>query len=298
MFKGSALLWAGLCEFSLLAFVVSGVAQGQTQANCSFTVFDPPSGYIYGFFPTGINHYTTVVGGVWGPSQNTEKAFIRYSDGSMRLFAVPKSTWTMLNRRNLSGTSVGAYGFGSGSQPPSGTVSNGLIYTSSSFAKLNYPGSPSTELNGINKWNTIVGTAVGSGEAGGTNAMFGFKYQNGKFSPIRYPGATQTTITGINDNGVIVGGYQKANAQWSGFILEGGTFKTVNLSPGYVPSDINNEGEIVSGNEILYPDGKLEIIDLPGSAGTSALGINDLGIITGEASYGTFEFKGFTATCK
>ncbi|HUK49186.1 MAG TPA: hypothetical protein VLW06_16405 [Terriglobales bacterium] len=131
-----------------------------------------------------------------------------------------------------------------------------------------------------------------------TKDLFGFKYENGKFSQIKYPGATQTMVTGNNDNGVIIGGYQKGSSPWTGFALENGMFKSVKLSAGYVPSDINNRGEIVSGNEILYPNGKLEIIYLPGSAGTSALGINDLGVISGDASYGTFEFQGFTATCK
>lgn len=279
--------------FAVVVFAATSLP-AQTQANCNFKTFDPPSGYIYGFYPNGINHYNTVVGEADGPQAGMGKAFIRYSGGGMTLFAVPKAQYTVFNRRNLNGTSVGWYGTQPVTVSP-GTGSNGLIYTSKSYATLNYPGSPSTELNGINKWNTIVGTALSSGTP---KAMFGFKYQNGKFTQIKYPGAAQTMVTGINDNGVIVGGYQKGSSQWSGFVLEKGTFKTVTLSPGYVPADINNEGEIVSGNEILYPSGKLEIIYLPGSAGTSALGINDLGIISGDASYGTFEFKGFTATCK
>jgi hypothetical protein len=284
-------------SFGLAIVFAASPMTAQTQANCNFKTFDPPSGYIYGFSPNGINHYNTVVGEADGPQQGMGKAFIRYSGGGMSLFSVPKAQYTAFNRRNLYGTTVGWYGTQPVTVPP-GTGSNGLIYTSKSYATLNYPGSASTELNGINKWNTIVGTALGTGEAGGTKAMFGFQYENGKFTPIKYPGATQTILTGINDNSVIVGGYQKGNSQWTGFVLENGTFKNVKLSPGYVPSDISNEGEIVSGNEILYPNGKLEIISLPGSAGTNALGINDLGVISGEASYGTFEFTGFTATCK
>lgn len=293
----SSLVSSLFVSFGLALVFTSVPLVAQTQANCTFKTFDPPSGYIYGFYPNGINHYNTIVGEADGPQEGTGKAFIRYSGGGMSLFGVPKAQYTVLTRRNLYGTSVGWYGTQPVTVAP-GTGSKGLIYTSKSYATLNYPGSPSTELNGINKWNTIVGTALGSGEAGGTKATFGFKHQNGKFTQIRYPGATQTIVTGINDNGVIIGGYQKGNSQWSGFMLEGGTFKNVKLSPGYVPSDINNQGEIVSGNEILYPNGKLEIIYLPGSANTSALGINDLGIITGDVSYGTFEFKGFTATCE
>jgi hypothetical protein len=275
----------------LLVLVISGGLHAQTQANCTFTYFNPPSGYIYGFYPNGINHYSTVVGGVFGPNQNTEKAFIRYSGGGMSLFGVSKATWTYLNRRNLYGTSVGAYGAGTASTPP-GFGSKGLIYTSKSYAIVNYPGSPSTALSGINKANIIVGNETDPT----TTHVRGFKYQNGKFTQIKYPGSVQTTTTGINDNGVIVGGYENGSSEnpWNGYILQNGTFKSLK----YIPNDINNAGTIVSGNQIHYANGTVKIVYVPGSANTFVNGINDLGIITGGASWGTFEFKGFIATCK
>ncbi|HUK49185.1 MAG TPA: hypothetical protein VLW06_16400 [Terriglobales bacterium] len=113
----------------------------QTQANCDFKTFDPHSGYIYGFSPNGINHYNTVVGEADGPQEGMGKAFIRYSGGSMTIFAVPKAQYTVFNRRNKYGTSVGWYGPQPVTVPP-GTGSNGLMYTSKSYATLNYPGSP------------------------------------------------------------------------------------------------------------------------------------------------------------
>jgi hypothetical protein len=173
-----------------------------------------------------------------------------------------------------------------------GFCSKGLIYTSKSFATLNYPGSPSTALTGINKANTIVGNETDPA----TTHVRGFKYQNGKFTPIKYPGSLQTTTTGINDNGVIVGGYENGSSEnpWKGYILQNGTFKSFN----YIPNDINNSGTIVSGSRIYYPNGTVKVVYVPGSANTFVNGINDLGIITGGASWGTNEFKGFTAKCK
>jgi hypothetical protein len=289
-FNSSSFL-SQVCGLAVLAFSVAASLQAQTQANCTFTYFDPPSGYIYGFYPNGINHYNTVVGGVFGPNQNTEKAFIRYSGGGMSLFGFPNATWTYLNRRNVYGTSVGAYGASSAAPPP-GLGSHGLIYTSKSYATLNYPGSPSTALTGINKSNTIVGNETDPT----TKHVRGFKYVNGKFTQIKYPGSVQTTVTGINDNGVIVGGYEDGSSEnpWNGYILQNGTFKSLK----YIPNDINNSGTIVSGSQIHYANGTVKTVYVPGSANTFVNGINDLGIITGGASWGTFEFKGFTATCK
>lgn len=282
-------------RFSMMAAVVlsslsfTSLLFAQTQASCSFTTFNPPANDIYGFYPNGINHYNTVVGGVFGPNQNQEQAYIRFSGGNVTLFQVPNSAWTFLTRRNLNGVSVGAYGSATASVPPA-TGSRGLMYTASSYSTLDYPGASGTTLTGINKWTTIVGTAVNS-----SKATFGFKYQHGTFTKIQYPGAAQTTITGINDNGVIVGTYQKSGSQTPlGFVLQNGTFKSLN----YIPVDINNAGTIVEGNQIHFANGTAKGVYYPGSANTFVGGINDLGVITGGISYGTFEFQGFTATCK
>jgi hypothetical protein len=288
----SALL-AALAVGTMLGAILgtmAGTMLGQTQANCTFQTFNPPNGDIYGFYPNGINDRGVVVGQVWGPSQSMGNAFTRSPQGNITLFDVPNAAWTMFNRVNVYGASVGAYGSGSSSLPP-GSGSNGLIHTLKSYATLNYPGSPSTELTGINQSNTIVGTELDPT----TKGTWGFMYENGKFQQIRYPGSVQTTVNGINDKGVIVGGYEMGNFEnpWSGFIFENGKF----MSLSFVPSDINNEGTIVAGNQIRFKDGTTEIIYLSGSAGTSGSGINNRGIITGSASYGTFEFAGFTAEC-
>src|ERR1700738_1639918 len=51
-----------VCGLAVLVCGVSGSLHAQAQASCTFTYFDPPSGYGYGFYPSGINHYNTVVG--------------------------------------------------------------------------------------------------------------------------------------------------------------------------------------------------------------------------------------------
>lgn len=255
-------------------------------------MFSPPSGFSGDFLPMGINHYNTVVGGAYSANQNSEKGFTRFSGGSISTFAPSGALYTILNKRNLNGTSVGQFGTtDTGTFPLQGT--HGLILTSKSFAKLDYPGAGATALTGINKWNTIVGTALDTS----TGGEIGFRYANGTFRKIMFPNSVQTIISAINDNGVIVGGYQAGSFEnpWSGFILQNGTFKSLS----FIPSDINNSGVIVAGNFIRYANGTMKTVVVPSANNTSLNGINDLGIITGAAHFGGTPgtWKGFIATC-
>jgi hypothetical protein len=270
----------------LFTFLLAFPLFGQSQGTCTFTLYDPPSGFIYGLSPGGINHWNTVVGGASGPTQQMSKGYIRWANGEFTLFAVPNNAVTTFTDRNLNGTTVGLYA-ASITAP-----SNGLIYTSKSWATLNYPGSPSTSLTGINKWTTIIGNAVDPK----TGNSFGFKYQHGGFGKIQYPKATQTIVDGINDNGVIVGAYKMTgDTNWSSFELQNGTFKKLNYTFPVV--GINNSGVIVDSSNVHFPDGRTTFVYVGGSVETAVTGINDAGIITGFAYWGTFEYKGFTATC-
>lgn len=283
---------AGLLAIAISCFCLfSAASLAQTQASCTFSYFNPPSGYIGGFYPDGINHYDTVVGAAYRDTGNYATSFIRYSDGSTTLFKVPNAAWTELHKRNLNGTSVGAYGSTSASVPPNGVGSKGLILTAGSYSTVNFPGAIGTSLNGINKWNTIVGSAVDPN----TKLTFAFRYQKGVFTKIAFPGSVQSTAYAINDNGIIVGSYQKGTT-WYGYTLKNGTNTFTSLN--YLPIDINNSGAIVAaGSRIYYPDGSIKVVYVPGSANTYVQGINDLGILTGGASWGTLEFQGFTAVC-
>ncbi|MCU1296311.1 MAG: hypothetical protein JWO91_589 [Acidobacteriaceae bacterium] len=99
---------------------------------------------------------------------------------------------------------------------------------------------------------------------------------------------------------MIVGGYEMNSFEdpWSGYIFQNGTFKSLN----YLPADINNSGTIVAGNAIHYVNGAVKQVTVPGAAATFVNGINDLGTITGGASFGPdaqgkYTWKGFTAVC-
>ncbi|HTM35249.1 MAG TPA: hypothetical protein VL156_00745 [Terriglobales bacterium] len=264
----------------------------QTQASCTFQLFNPPSGFSGDFFPMGVNHFKTVVGGAYTSNQNSEAGYTRFSGGGTSLFKAPHALFTQLNRRNASGVSVGQYS-PAGQPGFPGPGSHGVMLTSNSQATLDYPGAGSTVLSGINKSNVIVGSALDTS----TGGSFGFKHVNGKFSKIVFPHAVQTTTTAINDNGVIAGSYELGSFEnpFSGYILQNGMFKSLS----YIPADINNAGTIVSGNTIHLPNGAVKTVNVPSSNQTHVNGINDLGTITGAAHFGGTPgmWKGFTATC-
>lgn len=280
---------------SLFTLILMSPLFAQAQSSCKYTIYNPPSGYIYDLTPDGINHFNSIVGGVGGPGEGMEKGYVRWSNGGFTLFAVPNTIETFFTDRNLNGTTVGWYGGKNSYAPPQPGAgpTNGLIYSSNSWATLNYPGSPSTALEGINKWNTIIGNAIDAK----TNHTFAFKYQHGGYTKVEYPGAQQTIVTGINDNGAIVGAYQVTASDtgtWLGYELENGTYKKLS----YYPVDINNSGAIVDSGNIHYPDGRVTPVAIDGAAESAVTGINDLNVVTGFAYYGTFEYQGFTATCK
>lgn len=276
----------------ILSGLLISAANAQTQASCTFTMFGPPSGFSGDFFPMGINHYNTVVGLVNTANQNSSKGYIRFSGGGISLFAPSGAQYTVLNKRNVNGTSVGQYGSSQTGTFPI-PVSHGVIVTSSSFAKLDYPGAGATALTGINKSNVIVGTALNTS----TGGDFGFKHANGTFTKIMFPRSVQTTISAINDNGVIVGGYELDSFEnpWSGYIMQNGTFKTLS----FIPADINNSGVMVAGNFIRFANGTVKHVNVPNANNVAVNGINDVGIITGAAHFGGTpgSWKGFIATC-
>ena len=275
-----------------LALLMASPLSAQTQASCRLNAYNPPSGYIYDLSPGGINYWNTVVGGVGGPTQGMETGFVRWSNGKFTLFNVPSFASTFFTRRNVNGTTVGWYGNATAVPPPGpGTGAHGLIYTSKSWATLNYPGSPSTALEGINKANTIVGNALDLK----TKAAFGFQYQNGKFVKVQFPGAAQTLAFSINDQGIVVGWYQLSpgSTRWSGYILNKGAFKKLN----YLPLDINNGGVIIDFNHVHFPDGRVAFVGT--SAANSGInGLNDANVVTGFQYFGTFEFQGLLGPCK
>jgi len=239
-----------------------------------------------------------VVGYTYDPAQNTE-GFIRYPDGSFKLYKAPNSAGTQLNRRNAQGVSVGTYW-----DTTSAHHKHGIVVYSSSSATVNYPGASDTYAMGINNWGSIVGFYLDS-----SNNYQGFELKNGKYTKIHYPGSLWTTVGSINDNGVIVGSYTnpQSTGHGHGFTLKNGVYKTLDnpkgVGGGTYLNDINSSGVIVGNyfpNEnpqgFIYINGIFKDIKAPGGYATTTSGINGYGYVTGEIMVSGS--TGYTAHCQ
>lgn len=125
-----------------------------------------------------------------------------------------------------------------------GEVSKGFILTGTSVTTIFRSGSSGTQVFGINDAAQVVGTYIG-GMRPGRNALTGFA---NALQPVIVPGADSTPeANGINNQGQIVGD--------------------------------SITGGVTSG--FLDDSGKFTTLSYPGSSGTQALGINDIGEIVG-----------------
>jgi len=102
------------------------------------------------------------------------------------------------------------------------------------------------------------------------------------FTKIDFPGAIQTQLFSINNRGQIVGAYTDTNNVSHGFLLDNGTFTTLDV----FPRGINDRGQMVGsygGHGFILDHGVFTTFDFPSphAVQTEGSAINNLGQITG-----------------
>jgi probable HAF family extracellular repeat protein len=319
------------CLSIVLVLAASGV-QAQTQASCSFKLFplmlDLPicsqlgaaPGCTTWIYPYAVNDWGTIVGLAQVPSAEQNVAFIQWAGGGVS-FPFGLHTVSVLSGRSNKGTSIGYSGTG-----PNPVILPGFGTSILMGAPVSLNGTTSKPIqffvptgqlnvNGINKWGSIVG----AGEIGGDLAFNGFKrWSNGSILMLNYPGAARTVPTSINDDGAVVGYYTDAAGQSHGFLYLKGKWATIDYPKATqtLLSGISNAGMIVgnatlngaqtspaTGQPIttafLYKNGTFESIAVPNNPSDSvyvAVGISPrqgLILLTNWPVY-----QGFTATCQ
>jgi probable HAF family extracellular repeat protein len=228
--------------------------------------------------------------------ENSQEGFIRYSDGTVAYYSAPDAAATYFTDRNVNAISIGVYSTkGSTDNIAKGFMLNGKVFTPIVEPKAVI----GTSVQGINKWNTIVGWYLDSAEN-----SHGFKRSsNGSFVTLDYPSPGATELAGINDSGMIVGSHFGA-----GVVYFNGKWATLNYPGGSTTLfGISNAGAIVgessiteSGTAFLYENGVFKIIAVPNSFATEVQGISPDGLITGYVLLTGNENSqhGFTARCK
>jgi len=287
-----------LCRIAIICLIVAAPvgAFAQTQASCTFKVFQLPSDLDQAY---GVNDYGTVVGKALFPYPNPpEKGFIRYSNGSVSYYLPPNAADAWFTWRNNSGTSIGVY-----TATNANTIAKGFMLNGSTFTSIVHPNAVwGTTLTGINKYNSIVGWYLDANEN-----PHGFKRSsNGSFRTLQYgAGVTDTIPNGINDYGTIVGWYNNTY----GFIFHNDAWATLDWpkpTSGTELRGISNSGVIVGvshdtqqGTSFLYANGMFKVISVPNSFLTSVSGISPGGVIVGMTNLNGNQsgWRGFTATC-
>ena len=171
------------------------------------------------------------------------------------------------------------------------------------YAPVGFPHAISTNANGINNNNVIVGSYLDS-----ASFQHGYVYKAGKYTRVDFPHASATAVLGINDNGDLVGVYQVPGPlNYHGFLRRDGQFHKIDAPQATfstVPAGINNAGTIVGTYDeaqgFVYKSGVYEswnAAQLPGESNQTQLnGISNHGWIVGQVfsghSWRGFWFKG------
>ena len=250
-----------LCSV-LLAMALAG--QAQTQAACTFNFFSPTTPFklhngnpVY-IEPLGINDFGTIVG--YSIPGTSHRGLIRWANGGVTHV---KGT-SGLMARNDHGTSVGE------DLTPQAILVNGTTITP---IVLDVNNVGFIEVNGINRWGTIVGEYFTPDFLG----AHGFKlWKNGTTHILDFPGAppNSTQPAGINDVGTVVGTYTDNNFLLHGFIFHNGQWATLDY-PHVSNTElvgITNAGKIFGltfenaiTTAFLYENGTFKVIPLPNS---------------------------------
>jgi probable HAF family extracellular repeat protein len=197
---------------------------------------------------TGINDRGVIAGSYLDSDGVTTHGFLRSRSGRVTTIDVRGASATYAFDVDNRGRVVGSY------LDEQGTAHGFLRATNGSVTELDVPGAAQTLAFGLNDRGQVVGTKV---DAQGRNR--GFFWEDGSFEALEVPGAAETALYAINDQGQIVGDYFDRGRQR-------------NPDGTYPPNALHG---------FVWDDGDVTRFDVPSTTLTSALGINNKGVVSG-----------------
>jgi len=152
----------------------------------------------------------------------------------------------------------------------------------------------SFSASGINRWNTVVGSATQSGGIPQFPPVAGYiRYSNGAVTKYQFPGATETHFSKRNASGVTVGDVDFDH----GLIVSGSSATTIDYpgAPQSMLTGINKWDTMVGTYQYnddadfgpewtgfkMWKNGSFAPINAPGAINTNPNSINDAGIVVG-----------------
>jgi hypothetical protein len=207
----------------------------------------------------GINDGMTIAGyfGSGAPG-HPNQGFVLTLPNTFTSENFPGSVQTQVVGINNAGNTAGFY-------IDAATTTHGFLDTGNAFSTIDAPGTVFNQLLGLNGLGQAAGYSSATDPAGATGQMAYVHEANGTFSFVTgFPAGTgNSQATGINDLGEVSGFYVDSAGMNHGFIVDGGTFET---------------------------------IDVPGAASTQVLGVNDQGQLSGVYTDATGATHGFLDT--
>jgi len=248
-------------------------------------------------FPNGFN---TVASGINARGDISG----RYDDanGDVHGFLLRKGVFTAIDVPGASFTSaraINARGDIAGRMKDADGVDHAFLLHDGQFTQVDFPGASFTVGRGINNAGDVTGNYIDS-----TGTEIGFVLQDGEFQSI-LANPCSSDVWMAMDNGRVLTGDNCTDPDVGllGYLRDSqGRFRIINfpIHGAYfctAPRWINERGDIVGlyvvannadecyGAEVLHAfllrNGKYTAFDVPGSLSTSALAINDDGIIVG-----------------
>ena len=242
-------------------------------------------------FAYGINNHGTVTGAYTDPATGDVLSFVLDRGVLTTGIAAPGAMITALGGANNRGVETGNYG--------DETHQQAVLYDirSGTFTLLpEIPGMTFSFADGINDFGHASGTAYASGDFfnGGNGLGVNWIWDGEDYTFFSIPGAVSgQQANGINNRDHVTGFFVGSSGLPQGFVKDGPNFTTLNV-PGAtftVGSGINNHDEVAGGYLIaphghhgfLWLGGKFVTVDddLPASAGTEWIGLNDHGDVSG-----------------
>jgi hypothetical protein len=152
----------------------------------------------------------------------------------------------------------------------------------------------SFSASGINRWSTVVGSAIESGDTTGLPPVSGYvRWANGAVQKYKFPGATETHFSKRSASGVTVGDVDFNH----GLIVSGSSATTIDYpgAPQTILTGINKWDSMVGTYQYnddadfgpewtgfkMWKNGSFTSIDAPGAINTNPTSISDTGIVVG-----------------
>lgn len=276
-------------------YAVNGVFHGLVVDHGRFITVDIPGATSGGL--AGINNSGTIIAAFSGADGVLHSYLIKGERISQ--YDYPGATSTSFNSLNDNGDIAGSYVIGG--------VTHGFILSAGKTTSLDYPNATYTGAYAIGPYGDVVGRYRDS--AGTTH---GFIYSGGKYTTLDIPGSSFTRILGINALGDLTGGYTSSGVNHA-FVMTnpvaGYTVTDLGVLPGGPFSQASggntNNGLITGGagaadgtlHAVLWQYGQMFDFGVGGLGGANSfgVGVNEAGVVAGEAETSDSDAEDFCA---